>query len=124
MRLRLGKEDLFTLLLRSGHFHHLTEVANLKIAEELFSTPHELVHRHEGRLLGCTKPADQLVATVGEPGNGLKVVPDTIVEACLRTICITWTLLRIDAGPLGQAYVLKALTHKVKQKWTIVLLCI
>jgi hypothetical protein len=115
MHLRLRKEDLFTLLLRRGHFHCLTEVATQEIAEELYSTPHELVHRHEGGLLGRTKPADQLVANVGELGNGIKVVPDTIVEACLRTICIVWTLLCNDAGPLGQVCVLKALTHEVKQ---------
>ncbi len=76
---------------------------------------HELMHWHEGRLLGHTKPADQLVVNVGEPGDSLKVVPDTIVEVLLCTICIIWTLLRNDAGPLGQAYVLKALTHKVKR---------
>ncbi len=115
MRLRLRKEDLFTLLLSRGHFHCSTEVATLKIAAELYLTPHELVHWHEGGLLGHTKPADQLVTKVGEPGNSLKVVPDTLVKIPLRTICIVWTLLRDDAGPLGQAYVLKALTHEVKQ---------
>ncbi len=40
MCLGLRKEDLFTLLLRRGYFHHSTEVATLKIAEELYSTPH------------------------------------------------------------------------------------
>jgi hypothetical protein len=86
--LRLRKEDLFILLLCRGHFHHLTEVATLEIAEELYLTPHELIHWHEGGLLGSTKPADPLVASVRESGNGLKVVPDTIVKACLHTICI------------------------------------
>jgi hypothetical protein len=87
MHLRLRKEDLFTLLLQCGHFH-CVEVATLEVAEELYSTPHELVHWHGGRLLGCTKPADQLAANVGEHGDSLKVVPDTIVEACLQMICI------------------------------------
>jgi hypothetical protein len=36
--------------------------------------PHELVHWHVGGLLGPTNPADQLVANVGELGDGLKVV--------------------------------------------------
>ncbi len=86
--------------------------------------PHELVTWHEGGLLGCTKPADQLVVNVGEPGDGLKVVLDTLVKVRLCTICIVWALLHNDADPFGQAYVLKALTHKVEQYWTIVLLCI
>ncbi len=73
--------------------------------------PHELMHWHEGGLLGHTKPADQMVANVGEPGNSLKVVPDTLVKVRLCTICIVWTLLCNDAGPFGQAYILKALTH-------------
>ncbi len=124
MRLGLHKEDLFTLLLRCGYIHCPTEVATLEVAEKLHSTPHELVHRHECRLLGCTKPANQLVADVREPGNGLKVVPDALVEGCLCPICIVWASFWDDAGPLCQAYVLKALTQEAKQQWTIVLLCI
>ena len=56
------------------------EEATLKVAEKLHLTPHELKHRHESRLLGCTKPANQLVAYIGETGNSLKVIPDTFVE--------------------------------------------
>ncbi len=82
----------------------------------------ELVHQHECRLLGRTKPANQLVAYVWKPGNGLKVIHDTLAKVCLRTICIVWALLCNDAGPLGQAYTLNALTHETKQQWTIVLL--
>jgi hypothetical protein len=69
MNLGLCEEDLFTLLLHHGHFNCLTEVATLKIAEELYLLPHELVHWHESGLLGRTKPADQLVADIGETGN-------------------------------------------------------
>ncbi len=76
VRLRLCKEDLFTLLLSCRYVHHLTEIVTLEVAEKLHLTPHELVHRHESRLLGRMKPANQLVANVGEPGNGLKVIPD------------------------------------------------
>jgi hypothetical protein len=68
------------------------------------------------------KPANQLVANVREPGNGLKVVPDALVEVCLHPICIVWALFCDSAGPLCQAYVLKALTQEAKQQWTIVLL--
>jgi hypothetical protein len=63
-----------------------------------------------------------LVANVGEPGNGLKVVPDVLVEVCLHRICIVWASFCDNTGPLGQAYVLKALTQEAKQQWTIVLL--
>jgi hypothetical protein len=111
VHLRLREEDLFTFLLRRGYVHCSTEVVALKVAEKLYSTMHELVHWHERGLLGRTKPANQLVANVGEPGNGLKVVPDAFVDFFLRTICIFWTLLCNDAGPFGQAYVLKTLTH-------------
>jgi hypothetical protein len=64
VRFRLRKEDLLTLLLRRGYVHHLTEVATLKVAEKLHLMPRELVHWHECRLLGHTKPADQLVAYI------------------------------------------------------------
>jgi hypothetical protein len=111
VRLGLPEEDLFTLLLRRGYVHCLTEVVALKVAEKLYSTTHELMHWHESRLLGRTKTANQLVANVREPGNGHKVVPDTFVEFFLHTICIFWTSHCNEAGPFGQAYILKTLTH-------------
>jgi hypothetical protein len=77
--------------------------------------PHELVHWHESGLLGLTKPVNQLIAYMGKPGNSLKVILDTFVKVRLRTICIVWSLLCNDAGPFCQVYILKALTHKVKQ---------
>jgi hypothetical protein len=88
VRLGLRKEDLFTLLLRHGYVHCSTEVVPLEVAEKLHLTPHELVHWHESGLFCCTKPVNQLVANVREPGNGLKVVPDALVNVCLRLICI------------------------------------
>ncbi len=88
--LRLRKEDLFTLLLRHEYVYCLTEVVTLKVAEKLHLMPHELVHQHESRLLGHAKPANQLVPDVGEPSDSLKVVPDALIEVCLRPICIFW----------------------------------
>ncbi len=111
MRLRLRKEDLFTLLLHRGYIHCLMEVVALEVAEKLYLTTHELVHWHLSKLLGRTKQANQLVANVGEPGNGVKVVPDALIEIFLCLICIFWTLLCNDAGPFGQAYILKTLNH-------------
>ncbi len=102
----------------------MTEVVTLEVAEKLHLTPHDFMHRHESGLLCHTKPANQLVANVGEPGNGLKEVPDALVEVCLRTICIVQASLGDDAGPLCQAYILKALTQEAKQKWTFVLLLV
>ena len=64
VRLRLRKEDLLTLLLRRGYIHRLTEVVTLKVAEKLHFTLHELMHPHESKLLGHTKPASQLVAYI------------------------------------------------------------
>ncbi len=122
MHLRLQEEDVFTLLLRRRYIHRSTEIATLEVAEKLYSTLCELVYWHESGFLGHTKPANQLVTYVWKSGNGLKVILDTLIEGCLRTICIVWALLRDDAGPLGQAYTLKAPTHETKQQWTIVLL--
>jgi hypothetical protein len=120
--LGLREEDLFTLLLRRGYVHCSMEVVTLKVAEKLHLMLHELVHWHESGLLGHTKPANQLVANVGEPGNSLKVVPDALIKVCPRTICIVRALFCDDAGPLCQAYILKALTQEAKQQWTIVFL--
>jgi hypothetical protein len=122
VHLRLRKEDLFTLLFDCRYIHCSTEVATLEVAEKLYSTPCELVHWHESRLFGSTRPANQLVAYIWESGNGLKVILDRLVEICLPMICIVWALLQDDTGPLCQAYALKALTHETKQQWTIILL--
>jgi hypothetical protein len=91
------------------------EVATLKVAEKLYSMPCDLMHWHESRLLGRTKPANQPVAYIWKSDDSLKVIFDTLVEVCLRMIYIVWALLRDEAGPLGQAYALKALTHETKQ---------
>ncbi len=88
LHLGLRKEDRVTLLLRHGYLHHLTEVVTIKIADELYLMPHELVQWHEGRLLGSTKPADQLVTDMGEPSDCIKIIPDAFVEVCLCMVCI------------------------------------
>ncbi len=111
----LRKEDLFTLLLHCGCVHCLTEVVTLEVAEKLHSMPHELVHWHESGLLCHTKPANQLVANLRELDNGLKVVPDALIEVCLHAICIVQALFCNNACPLCQAYVLKALIQETKQ---------
>ncbi len=115
MRLGLHEKDLFTLLLRRGYFHCSMEVAPLEVAEKLYLMLHELVHRHESGLLGRTKPANQLVAFIWKTSNSLEVISDAFVKVCLCTICLLRALLCDDTGPLGQAYILKALTHEVKQ---------
>jgi hypothetical protein len=91
------------------------EVATIKIADELYLTPHEFMYWHEGGLLGSTKPGDQLVPYIGEPDNCLKVIPDAFVEVCLRTVCVGGASLGNDVCPFGQTYVLKILNHQVKQ---------
>jgi hypothetical protein len=80
VRLGLCEEDLFTLLLRCKYVHCLTEVTTLEVAEKLYLMPHELVHRHESGLLRSTEPANQLVPYVWKFGDGLKIIPDTLVE--------------------------------------------
>ncbi len=124
MCLWLRKEHLFTLLFCCGQLHGLMGVATLKIADELYSTLHEHKNWHESGLLGSTKQADQLVTNIGEPCDCLKVIHDAFIEVCLCMVCIVGALLHNDVGPFGQAYILKTLTHQVKQCWTIVLLSI
>jgi hypothetical protein len=80
VRLRLREEDLFTLLLHRGYVYYSMEVVTLEVAKKLHLMPHELVHWHQSGLLGCTKPANQLVANVGEPSNSLRVVPDALTK--------------------------------------------
>jgi hypothetical protein len=114
VHLGLCEEDLFTLLLHHRYVNCSMEVTTIRVAEKLSSMPRELVHQHESGLLRIMEPANQLVAYVQKSGNGVKVVPDTLVEVCLCMICIFWASLHGDAGPLGQAYALKALTHEVE----------
>jgi hypothetical protein len=90
------------------------EVATPDVAEKLYSTPHEFVHWHESRFPGSTEPENQLVTYIWESGDGLKVIVDTLVKVCFCTICIVWASLCNDAGPLGQAYALKLLTHETE----------
>jgi hypothetical protein len=77
---RLRKEDLLTLLLRRRYVHCSTEVATLEVAEKLHSMPHELVHWHECRFLGRTKPANELVAYIWETSDSLKVITDALIK--------------------------------------------
>ncbi len=121
MRLGLREEELLNLLLHCGYFHHSTELATIEIADEVYSPPHEPVHQHESGLLGGTKPVNQLVVDIGEPGDGLKVIPDAFVEVRLCMVCVGGTLLCDAICPFSQTYMLKTLTLQVKQCWTIVL---
>jgi hypothetical protein len=115
MCLGMRKEDLFTLLLCHGYFHCSTEVATLEVAEKLHLTLHDFVHQHESRLLSCAKPANQLVAFIWETSNSLEIISDAFVKVCLCLSCLVKALLHNNAGPLGQACILKAPTYAVKQ---------
>jgi hypothetical protein len=65
VHLGLREENLFTLLLLRRYVHCSTEVTTIKVAEKLHSTPCELMHQHESRLLRITEPANHLVACFG-----------------------------------------------------------
>ncbi len=106
MRLCLREEDLFALHLHCGHSHCSTDVATVKVAEELYLTLHELMHWHEGGLLGSAKPENQLVPNIGEPGDCPKLVPDAFIEVCLRMLCVSGASLGNKACPYGKTYIL------------------
>jgi hypothetical protein len=124
MCLGLHEEDLFALLLCCGQLHCSIDVTTIKVAEEIYSTPHEVMHWHEGGLLGGVKPTNQLVANIWEPGNWLEVIPDALVEVGLRMVCFSGELLGNNLGLFCETYILETLTHQVEQCWTVVLLCI
>jgi hypothetical protein len=100
------------------------DAVTVKVTEELYSTLHELMHRHEGGLLGGAKPAGQLVANFWEPGDCLEVIPDALVKVCLHMVCFCGALFSDNACPFSENYVLKTLTHQFEQCWTIIPLCI
>jgi hypothetical protein len=53
------------------------------------------------------KPADQLVANIGEIGDCLNLISDAFVEVCLCMVCVGGALLGNDICPFSQTYVLK-----------------
>jgi hypothetical protein len=71
MRLELRDKDLLALLLRCWQLHCPMEVAVVKVDELLCPTLHEFMYQHECRLLCNTRPTNQLVAYVGQPGDCL-----------------------------------------------------
>jgi hypothetical protein len=72
MHLGLCKEDLLTLLLHCGQIHRLTDIDTVEVAEELYSTLHELIHRHKGGLLGCPKQCISWLPIFGNPATASK----------------------------------------------------
>jgi hypothetical protein len=117
MHLWLSKKDLFCFLLTCGQFHRLTEESAVKVAKELHTMLHELMHWHERGLLGNAKPTNQL-----EPGNCLEVIPDALLKVFLHQVHIVGASFAHNIGPLGETNVLKTLAHQAEQYWTIFLL--
>ncbi len=63
-----------------------------------------------------------MFANFWESGNCLKVILDTLIKVLLHEVGIVGALLTNNVGPLGETYVLKTLTHQVKQCWTVFIL--
>ncbi len=55
------------------------------------------------------------MANIWEPGNCLDVFPDTLIEVFLCEVGIVGALLTNNIGSLSETYILKTLTHQVKQ---------
>ncbi len=92
---------------------------SVEVAEELHSTPCELMHWHEFGLLGNAKPTNQLVANVQEPGNCLEVILNALVKVFLCQVRIAVSLFAHNIGPLDETDVLKKLAHQAEQCWTV-----
>jgi hypothetical protein len=58
MRLGLREVDLFAIFLRCGQLHNMTNIATVKVAEELYLKLHEFMHQYDGGLLGSAKPTN------------------------------------------------------------------
>ena len=86
-----------------------------KVAYELHSAVHVVIHGHERQLSSSMEPADQLIADVQQPSKCLEIISlafDEIVE-CLAIVF--WTVRRNDVQPFGQTNLLEALLHEREQ---------
>ncbi len=90
--------------------------------EELHLTPHKLMYWHEHGLFCDTKPTNQLVTDIWEPGNCLMVVPNALVKVFLCEVHIAGALFTHKVGPLHATNILKTLAHQAELCWTIFLL--
>ena len=80
------------------------------------------MHRHECGLSSRTKPADQLVADVREPGERLEIVSLALNEALVRLARVVRASRGHDVQPFGQADLLEALFQEREQRGPVALL--
>jgi hypothetical protein len=66
-----------------------------------------------GMNAGFLAVQNQLISWSGW-SNCLKVSPNVLIEVFLCVVRFVKALLSKDAGPLGETYVLKTLTHQVE----------
>ena len=119
---RHRKEDLLDLLRLRGQLHRRTKEPFLEVAHELHSSPHVIMHRHECGLSSHTKPADQLVADVREPGECLEVVLLVFDEVFVRLACVVRASRRYNVRPFGQTDLLETLFQEREQRGPVTLL--
>ena len=119
---RHRKKDLFDLLRLRGQLHRRTKEPFLEVAHELHSSPHVIMHRHECGLSSRTKPADQLVADVREPGERFEIVSLALNEALVRLARVVRASRGHDVQPFGQADLLEALFQEREQRGPVALL--
>ena len=116
------KEDLLDLLRLHGQLHRCTKEPFLEVAHELHSSSHVVMHRHECGLSSRTKPADQLVTDVWEPGERLEIVSLAVDEVLIRLARVVRASRGHDVQPFGQADLLEALFQEREQRGPVALL--
>jgi hypothetical protein len=72
MCLGLHEEDLFTLLLCHGYFHHLMEAATLEVAKKLYSMLHDLCIGMRAGFLAVQSQQISWLPTFGKPATALR----------------------------------------------------
>ena len=116
------KEDLLNLLRLRGQLHCRTKEPFLKVAHELHSSSHVIMHRHECGLSSRMEPANQLVADVRKPGECFKIVSLTLDEVFVRFARVVRASRGHDVQPFGQADLLEALFQEREQRGPVALL--
>ena len=115
------EKNLLNLLLNAGQCHCATEQAVLEVHDQLYPVAHEVMHRHECRLLDSAKPANQLVSNVGEPHQCFKVVLDALEKVFVCLVVLSGTSCEYIIAPVSECNFLQALFQEREDGQSVLL---
>ena len=99
----------------------MTKQVILEVRHQLYPAVHEVMHRHECRLLHSAKPANQLVSNDREPCQCFEIIPDALKKVPIHIVVLIGTSCQYNAAPLGECDFLRALLQEREQGWPIFL---